>query len=115
MYPTESSILENFLLSAVTLTSAISFDEFTDLFPESKQNSLEVELLYRELQHQRAIDADDVKHNIEAEVKRGEKMKRDVARARKAESQDSSKEGDTRDTTMEITASTQNPARDSSV
>ena len=106
MAPTESSILSDFLLSAATLSSAISFEEFVDLFPSSKQESSEISQLYRELQHQRAIDADDVKYNIEAEVKRGEKMKRDVARARKAENQGHSVEGvDATDTAMDIAAS----------
>ncbi|KAI9665699.1 MAG: hypothetical protein M1821_003633 [Bathelium mastoideum] len=103
MAPTERSILNGFLLPAATLPSAISSDEFTELFPEARQASPEIGQLYRELQHQRAIDADDVKHNIEAEARRGEKMKRDVACARKVETQEHT--ADTTDAAMEITAS----------
>ena len=106
MAPTESSILKNFLLAAATFSSVISLEEFADLFPDTQQDSSEIEQLYRELQHQRAIDADDVNHNIELEAKRGEKMKRDVARARREENRDHSLDGlDARDIGMEIAAS----------
>ncbi|KAL9081474.1 MAG: hypothetical protein Q9157_000032 [Trypethelium eluteriae] len=103
MPPTESSILSNFLLSAATLSSAVTNEEFADLFPDTKKDSPEVGQLYRELQHQRAIDADDVQHNIELEVRRGDKMKRDIMRTRKAESQGHKMDGfDARDTAMEL-------------
>ncbi|KAL9089083.1 MAG: hypothetical protein Q9165_005896 [Trypethelium subeluteriae] len=104
MPPTEASILGNFLLSAATLSSAITYEEFAELFPDTKKHSPEVGQLYRELQHQRAIDADDVQHNIELEARRGDKMKRDIARSRKAESQGHNLDGlDAKDTAMEVT------------
>ncbi|KAI9707897.1 MAG: hypothetical protein M1820_004503 [Bogoriella megaspora] len=103
MAPSETSILSNFLLTAASFSSAMTFEEFADLFPDDQQNSREVEQLYRELQHQRAIDTDDVKHNIEAEVKRAQKMEREIARARMADEAGHEVDGvDARETAMEI-------------
>lgn len=82
MAPTESSILSNFLLPPAPLPQVITLEEFTALFPRRYQSSAQVEAIYREYQHQRAIDTDDVKRNIASEVHRGEKYKREVARTR---------------------------------
>ena len=83
MAPSESSILRNFLLPPAPLPVALPFDQFKDLFPRTLQANPGVVALYRELQHQRAIDMDDVKRNIESEVKNGEFQRREVLRARK--------------------------------
>ncbi|KAF2497585.1 hypothetical protein BU16DRAFT_606117 [Lophium mytilinum] len=76
MAPTEASILSNFLLPPAPLPAFITLRQFTELFPRALQSEPEIKVLYRELQHQRAIDADDVKRNIATEVKRGEKQRR---------------------------------------
>ncbi|KAF2141293.1 uncharacterized protein K452DRAFT_287995 [Aplosporella prunicola CBS 121167] len=83
MPPTETSILSNFLLPAAPLPNILTLRQFTDLFPRAHQSNPAIPLLYRELQHQRAIDTDDVRRNIAAEAKRGERQKREVARARR--------------------------------
>ncbi|KAF2803985.1 uncharacterized protein BDZ99DRAFT_398880 [Mytilinidion resinicola] len=76
MAPTEASILSNFLLPPAPLPAFMTLRQFTELFPRALQSEPEIKVLYRELQHQRAIDADDVKRNIAAEVNRGEKQRR---------------------------------------
>jgi len=83
MAPSESSILRNFLLPPAPLPVALPFDQFKDLFPRSLQSNPKLQELYRELQNQRAIDIDDVKRNIEAEVKKGELQRREIIRARR--------------------------------
>ncbi|KAJ9663613.1 hypothetical protein H2201_005574 [Coniosporium apollinis] len=83
MAPTEASILSNFLLPPAPLPVIVSLEQFTELFPRSQQSNPQIPVLYRELQHQRAIDIDDVKRNIAAEVRRGEKQQREVIRARR--------------------------------
>ncbi|KAF2096730.1 hypothetical protein NA57DRAFT_78326 [Rhizodiscina lignyota] len=83
MAPTESTILSNFLLPPAPLPAIISLRKFTELFPASQRCDPQIAILYRELQHQRAMDTDDVKRNITAEVKRGEVQRREVVRARR--------------------------------
>jgi len=105
MSPSESSILRNFLLPPAPLPVALPFDQFKDLFPRSLQTNPEVVALYRELQHQRAIDMDDVKRNIETEVKKGELQRREVLRARKKSQETEMKDMDQRDLVMEAEVS----------
>ena len=102
MAPTESSILSNFLLPPAPLPAAISLRQFRDLFPRAHQTSKDIPLLYRELQHQRAIDIDDVKRNIASEVQRGEKQKREVIRARRRAHRIQIEGLDARDIRMEV-------------
>jgi len=83
MAPSESSILRNFLLPPAPLPVALPFEQFKDLFPRSLQSNPKIRELYQELQSQRAIDIDDVKRNIEAEVKKGELQRREIARVRR--------------------------------
>jgi centromere-localized protein 2 len=101
MAPSESSIVRNFLLSPAPLPVALPFDQFKDLFPTSLQANPEVVALYRELQHQRAIDMDDVKRNIETEARKGELQQREVLRARKKSQQAEMKDIDQRELVME--------------
>ncbi|KZF19926.1 hypothetical protein L228DRAFT_270693 [Xylona heveae TC161] len=89
MAPTEASILGNFLLPPASFPSIISLKKFTDLFPRALQSHPHVKLLYRELQHQRALQIDEVKKSIAAEVRRGEKQRREVVRSRKQFEQES--------------------------
>lgn len=83
MSTSESSILGNFLLPPAPLNAALPFRKFASLFPRSHQGSAQIKALYDELQYLRAIDVDDVKHNIKFEVKRGEKQKREVIKERR--------------------------------
>ncbi|KKY28765.1 putative kinetochore subunit nkp2 [Diplodia seriata] len=103
MAPNESSILSNFLLPPAPLQTIITLRQFTDLFPRTHQSNPAIPKLYRELQHQRAIDTDDVKRNIAAECKRGERQAREVARARRRdEAADSASAGLTRKEEMDV-------------
>ncbi|KAK3044005.1 hypothetical protein LTS18_002429, partial [Coniosporium uncinatum] len=102
MAPTESSILSNFLLPPAPLSSIISFQKFRDLFPGAQRDNPQIAVLYRELQHQRAIDSDDVKRNIATEVKGGEKQRREVVRARRKAEKEELHGNDGRDVRMEI-------------
>lgn len=89
MAPSESAILNNFLLVPSQLPAIISLQEFTALFPRPQQSSPHVRALYRDLQSQRNAVVDLVASNIEAEVKRAKGLRRAVVRARReAESQD---------------------------
>lgn len=83
MAPSESSILRNFLLPPAPVAVALPFEQFQELFPRSLQANPKIQDLYRELQRQRAIDIDDVRRNIEVEVKKGEQQRREVIRARR--------------------------------
>ncbi|KAL9118069.1 MAG: hypothetical protein Q9187_005389 [Circinaria calcarea] len=83
MAPTESTILTNFLLPPSPLPTILSLQKFTSLFPKAQRSNPQVKYLYRELQHLRALDIDEVKQNIVREVKVGEKQRREVVRARR--------------------------------
>jgi centromere-localized protein 2 len=89
MAPSESEILNNFLLVPSQLPAIISLQEFTALFPRSQQSSPHIRALYRDLQGQRNAVVDSVASNIEAEVRRAKGLRRAVVRARReAESQE---------------------------
>lgn len=89
MAPTESTILNNFLLVPSQLPAIVSLEEFTNFFPRSQRSSPLIRALYRDLQSQRNELVDSVASNIEAEVKRAKGLRRAVARARReAESQE---------------------------
>lgn len=83
MPPTETDILTSFLLPSASLPTALPLPTFRALFPRPLRDSPDVAALYRELQHQRAVDADDVRRNIAAEAQRGERLRREVASARR--------------------------------
>ncbi len=83
MPPAESTILANFLLSPAALPTIITLTKFTDLFPKAQRSNPQIGLLYRELQHIRALDTDQVRRNIAQEVKRGERQRREVVKARR--------------------------------
>ncbi|KAK1966513.1 Cnl2/NKP2 family protein [Colletotrichum sublineola] len=82
MAPTESAILHNYLTSPAQLPSAITLEEFTELFPKSHRTNPQIRSLYRDLQHQRRAIVDTVTENITAEEKRGRAIKSEIARAR---------------------------------
>lgn len=83
MAPTEATILTNFLLSPASLPSIVTLRSFTAFFPHSQASNPHIRLLYRDLQHQRALVSDAVAHNISNEVKRGNAQRRAVIKARK--------------------------------
>ncbi|CAG8979156.1 hypothetical protein HYALB_00000290 [Hymenoscyphus albidus] len=83
MPPTESKILTTYLLLPSPLPSILPPKSFPALFPKSQQSSPQIQALYRDLLHQRALVVDAVAHNVAAEVKRGHTQKRLVARSRR--------------------------------
>lgn len=89
MAPTESAILDNFLLAPSQLPAIITPHDFTALFPRPQQSSSQIRTLYRDLQTQRNAVVDTVAANIQTEAKRSKGLRRAVVRARRqAESQD---------------------------
>jgi hypothetical protein len=89
MAPTESAILNKFLLTPSQLPAIITPQEFTALFPRPQQSSTQVRTLYRDLQTQRNGVVDVVAANIENEAKRSKGLRRAVVRARReAETQE---------------------------
>ena len=85
MAPTESAILNNYLLTAAQLPAIVTLEQFTALFPRSQQSSPHIRALYRDLQRQRNGLIDSVSANIEAEAKRGKRLRREVVRAKRQE------------------------------
>lgn len=83
MAPTESTILQNYLLLPARLPTIISLQEFTSYFPKSQQSSPQIRSLYRDLQQQRNVTVDAVASNIDNQVKRGKALRKAVARARR--------------------------------
>jgi centromere-localized protein 2 len=83
MAVTESSLLANFLLPPAPLAISLSLQQFTELFPKSRQEDATIPSLYRELQKQRAQDIERVKQNIAAEIKHGELQQRHIRRIRR--------------------------------
>ena len=80
MPPTEAALLTTLLLHPAPLTTALPPDAFAGCFPPSWRRHPHVAHLYRHLQHRRALALDQVRENIEIEARRGEGMRRDVAR-----------------------------------
>ncbi|KAK1473309.1 Cnl2/NKP2 family protein [Colletotrichum cuscutae] len=83
MAPTEAAILHNYLTVPAQLPSAITLEEFTELFPKPHRANPQIRSLYRDLQHQRRALVDTVTENIENEEKNGRIIKREIARAQK--------------------------------
>lgn len=83
MAPTEATILTNFLLPPAPLPSVLTLRKFTTFFPPSQASNPQIRLLYRDLQHQRALLTDGVAQNISNEVKRGNAQRRAVVKARR--------------------------------
>ena len=101
MAPTESTILTNFLLPPAPLPTILSLQKFTGLFPKAQRSNPQVKYLYRELQHVRALDIDEVKQNIAQEVKIGEKQRREVVRARRRADKEEMEDVNEREVEME--------------
>ncbi|KAF2839616.1 hypothetical protein M501DRAFT_1015709 [Patellaria atrata CBS 101060] len=83
MAPMESSILSNFLLTPAPLKNVVTLKGFRELFPRSLQSNAQIDALYRELQHERLTQIDNIKQNIAAEAKRGERLRKETVKARR--------------------------------
>ncbi|KAG7079841.1 Cnl2/NKP2 family protein [Colletotrichum scovillei] len=93
MAPTEAAILHNYLTVPAQLPSAITLEEFTELFPKPHRANPQIRSLYRDLQHQRRALVDTVTENVENEEKNGRIIKREIARAQKrAKTEDADQE-----------------------
>ena len=89
MAPTESALLNNFLLAPSQLPAIVTPHDFAALFPRANQSSAQVRTLYRDLQSQRNAVVDTVAANVENEAKQSKALRRAVVRARRqAESQE---------------------------
>jgi centromere-localized protein 2 len=89
MAPSESTILQNYLLLPARLPTIVSLQEFTSYFPKSQQSSTQIRTLYRDLQQQRNAVVDTVASNIDSQVKQGKALRRAVVKARReAESEE---------------------------
>ena len=82
MPPTEAGILSDFLIAPAPLPSIISLQKFTDLFPRPQRSNPQIKDLYGELKGKRTLDIEHVKRNIAQEVRRGEKLRRQVIKTR---------------------------------
>jgi centromere-localized protein 2 len=103
----ETTLLKSFLLTPSSLPESLTIQQFTELFPTRHQGDSTIPSLYRELQHQRAQDIDDVKRNINTEIAQGEKQKRLIKRGRRRW-QESDLEGlDEKDVRMEADVTVQ--------
>src|SRR5690349_21242276 len=83
MAPTESDILENFLLQPAGLTSITTLQQFESLFPSTLHGSAQLRSLFRDLQSQRNAVVDLVSANIATQIKHGVAMRREVVRAKR--------------------------------
>ncbi|KAK5661453.1 hypothetical protein OQA88_11354 [Cercophora sp. LCS_1] len=89
MAPTEAKILNNYLVLPAQLPTILSLEEFIAFFPRQLQGSPQIRSLYRDLQAQRNAVVDSVAKRIEAQVKKGKLLRREVIAAkRQAESRD---------------------------
>lgn len=89
MAPTESEILTNFLLRPTSLDTIVTYEWFTSNLPTAVRDNLLVRALWQDLIAKREKVLDEVRANIEGELKRGAVMRREVLRAkREAEKED---------------------------
>lgn len=80
--PSEEDILRSTLLAPAALPTIISSKDFAALFPAKLRGHAQINVLYRALQHQRALDLDSVNGNIQSEVKRGQRQQRELLRSK---------------------------------
>lgn len=83
MAPTETQILENYLLRPAGLDAIITYDWFAERFPPGQRDSPQVRLLWQDLVVQREKTLEDVRAAIEAEARKGQAMKREVLREKR--------------------------------
>ena len=97
MAPSEESILSNFLLSPASLPSAMSLEQFTEMFPKRLRSNPQIRSLYRELQQLREQDMDLINQNIDQESKQGEQQKAELQNALKQAGVDGQSKDDQRE------------------
>lgn len=83
MAPTEADVLTNYLLRPAALDAILTYESFVERFPASQRDSTQVRLLWQDLVSQREKVLDEVRANIEMEVKRGQAMRKEVLRAKR--------------------------------
>ncbi|RYP53195.1 hypothetical protein DL768_001788 [Monosporascus sp. mg162] len=88
MAPNEATILSNYLLLPARLPNIVTLQEFTSFFPKSQQSSPQIRTLYRDLQQQRNVIVEGVAENINAQVKQGKALRRQVIRERREAEQE---------------------------
>lgn len=83
MAPTETQILENYLLRPAGLEAVVTYEWFAERFPPAQRDSPQVRALWQDLvaQRERALGA--VRAAVEAEARRGVAMRREVLRERR--------------------------------
>lgn len=81
MAPSESFILSSFLLSPASLHTAVSLQQFTEMFPKRLRSHPHVKALYRELQGIREQDINQVNGNISMETRNGIRQKEELRRS----------------------------------
>jgi centromere-localized protein 2 len=83
MAPSESEVLTNYLLQPSKLTSIITFPQFQALFPAAVADKPALRTLFHDIRLQRDAILGEVAANIEAEVIRGNVMRKEVLRVRR--------------------------------
>lgn len=102
MAPSETSILSNFLLSAASLPTVISLQQFTELFPKRLRSHPHIRVLYRELQQVREQDMDVVNENLDKEVRQGESQKAELRKSMAETGVDGADMNDQREMDMDV-------------
>ncbi|KAL5343736.1 Cnl2/NKP2 family protein-domain-containing protein [Aspergillus crustosus] len=102
MAPSETSILSNFLLSAASLPTVMSLQQFTGLFPKRLRSHPHIRFLYRELQQVREQDMDIVNENIDKEVRQGDRQKAELRKAIAETGVDGAESNDQREMDIDV-------------
>ncbi|KAL4887070.1 Cnl2/NKP2 family protein-domain-containing protein [Aspergillus karnatakaensis] len=102
MAPSETSILSNFLLSAASLPTVMSLQQFTGLFPKRLRSHPHIRVLYRELQQLREQDMDIVNEHIDKEVRQGDSQKAELRKAITETGVDGAELDDQREMNMDV-------------
>lgn len=76
--PAEDALLSDFLLSPASLPTAMSLQQFSELFPKRLRDHPQIKALYQELQQLREQDMAAVGANIDAESQRGDQHKAEL-------------------------------------
>ncbi|CAG9944247.1 unnamed protein product [Clonostachys rosea f. rosea IK726] len=83
MAPTESEVLENYLLRPSSLNAIMTFEHFAERFPPAQRDNPQIRLLWRDLVAQRDKALEEVQSNIEAEATLGQAMKKELLRVKR--------------------------------
>jgi centromere-localized protein 2 len=83
MAPTETQILENYLLRPAGLEAIVTYEWFAERFPPAQRDNPQVRALWQDLVAQRERALEGVRGAIEAEARKGVAMRREVLRERR--------------------------------